>query len=85
MITHSYRVAIATKFLGPTNSRGSKIKAHRADDPKTSVTVDYDHGLGSFDNHAAAIQALIEKLGWTDTNWVTGGTSDGYVAVAVPR
>jgi hypothetical protein len=90
--THpSYRVAIFTKYLGPTNSRGARIKAYRADAGTgqvgaASMTVSYDYALDSYDNHAAAVEALVAKLGWDDTEWVLGGTDNGcYVAVSLPR
>lgn len=76
------RVAIQTKYLGPTNSRGSRIKAERADGGE-SVTVPYDYALSTSDNHAAAIQALVDKLDWADVTWVMGATQKGYVAVGI--
>lgn len=75
-------VAITTKYMGPTNTRGSRIKAQRADGG-ASVTVSYDYALNTQDNHAAAVQALVDKLDWTDVNWVLGATDKGYVAVAL--
>lgn len=51
--------AIVTKYLPATNTRGSRIKATGW---AASVTVNYDHRLGSIDNHQAAAQALCDKL-----------------------
>lgn len=51
--------AITTKFLGPTNTRGSRIKATCW---LTSVTVSWDHSLNVEDNHRNAINELIIKL-----------------------
>lgn len=51
--------AIETKFLGPTNTKGSRIKAKCW---LTSVTVSWDHSLNVEENHFAAIEALICKL-----------------------
>lgn len=51
--------AIQTKFLGPTNTRGSRIKATCW---LTSVTVSWDHSANAEENHIAAIDALICKL-----------------------
>lgn len=87
---NAHRVAITTKFFGPTNTRGSRIKAQRADAGtggvgNISVTVPYDHALGHYENHAAAVEALVKHLDWTGYQWLLGGTSTGYVAVAVPR
>jgi hypothetical protein len=74
------RQAIFTKFLGPTNSRGSRVKAS-AD--AGSVTVSWDHALNSSENHRAAAMALAVKFGWSGT-WVGGGggvKGDVYVNV----
>ena len=51
--------AIQTKFLGPTNTRGSRIKASCW---LTSVTVSWDHNANSEENHTAAIESLVCKL-----------------------
>lgn len=66
------RQAITTKFLGPTNSRGSRIKATAA---AGSVTVSYDHALNTDDNHSAAAKALAAKYGWAG-DWIGGGMPD---------
>lgn len=49
---------IITRFLGPTNHRGSRIKATAW---RASVTVPYDYALGDR-SHAAAAEALCDKL-----------------------
>jgi hypothetical protein len=41
------RQAIVTKFLGPTDHRGSRIKATAE---AGSITVSWDHGLGVEEN-----------------------------------
>lgn len=51
--------AIQTKFLGPTNTRGSRIKATCW---LTSMTVHYDHSASVEENHEAAIEALVCEL-----------------------
>lgn len=51
--------AIQTKFLGPTNTKGSRI---RATCWLTSVTVEWDYSLSVEENHKAAIDALVDKL-----------------------
>jgi len=53
--------AITTKFLGPTNARGSRIKASAY---AGSITIGYSHELNSDENHRAAAVALCEKMGW---------------------
>lgn len=63
------RQAIITKFHGPTNVRGSRIKATAA---AGSVTVHYDHALNQQGNHDAAAKALALKLDWKGA-WYAGG------------
>ena len=53
--------AIVTKFLGPTNVRGSRVKA-TAD--AGSITLSWDHSLNVEENHRRAAEALRDKLGW---------------------
>lgn len=70
--------AITTKYFGPTNFRGSRVKATC---DAGSVTLSWDYGLNSDENHRAACEALIEKLGWGSDRypfrWVGGFTHDG--------
>jgi hypothetical protein len=54
---------IITRFLGPTNHRGSRIKATAW---RASVTVPYNHALGGERAHRAAAEALCVKLTATD-------------------
>lgn len=51
--------AIQTKFLGPTDTCGSRIKATCW---LKSVTVSWEYGLSSEENHRAAIDALVCRL-----------------------
>lgn len=74
---HAFQ-AITTKYLGPTNARGSRIKA--SSESGHSVTASYDHALNPVENHARAAIMLCEKLGWKG-DLVPGGTKDGYVFV----
>jgi hypothetical protein len=72
------RQAIETKYLGPTNSRGPRIKATAQ---AGSRTADYLHNLNIEENHSHAARQLAEKLGWKG-NWYGGGTPKGdYVFV----
>lgn len=86
----SHRVAIQTKFLGPTNYRGSRIRVWRCDsayanDPH-ALTLGWNHALDPGENHDGALRAYIEAAGWDWPNgrWVTGGTTTGHVAVWSP-
>lgn len=73
------RQAIVTKYLGPTNHRGSRVKATAQ---AGSITVSWDHALSVEDNHKAAARALVTRWGW-DGDWHGGATPDGggYVFV----
>ena len=76
----SHRVAILTKFLGPTNFRGSRVVAYTG--TKLRLTVDWDHALDIDENHARAAKMLADKLGWHG-EWIGGGTECGQVFVNV--
>jgi hypothetical protein len=72
------RQSIATKYHGPTNTRGSRCKATSSSG--LSLTVEWDDQLNSDDNHLAAAKALALKLGWRGS-WVAGCTPTGCVFV----
>lgn len=55
--------AIQTRYLTPTNLRGSRIKAWCA---AGSITIPYPHELSGQACHRAAVEALLIKLEWTD-------------------
>ena len=72
------RQAIQTKFLGPTNHRGARIKAFC---DAGSVVVSWNYAVGVPENHALAAEALCQKLGWP-INLVGGSLpGSGYVFV----
>ena len=75
------RQAIITKCLGPTNTRGTRIKATAA---AGSVTVNWDYSLGMDANHARAAKVLVDKFEWGG-RWIAGGApkADGNVFVDV--
>ena len=76
--------SITTKYLSPTNTRGSRIKATASGAGNGySHTHDWDYALGTADNHIEAAKALAIKLQW-DTHdnylegpWTGGGYKDG--------
>lgn len=73
------RQAITTKFLGPTNFRGSRVKATCQ---AGSVTISWDHATGSEENHLAAAKALCDKYDWGDpvaAGALPDGTGNCYV------
>lgn len=69
--------AITTKYLGPTNARGARVKATAS---AGSVTVAWDYALNPAQNHCAAAKALAEKCDWQG-RYVGGATEAGYVFV----
>ena len=78
--------AIETKYIGPTNTKGGRIKAECWGG---SVTISYPHELDTDKAHAAAAQALIDKMSalatkyggsrtiWNTGRWVQGGNAKG--------
>lgn len=70
--TPTHRQAIVTKYHGPTNSNGSRIRAKCS---AGSLTIPYDHALNIDQLHARAAQALADKLGWGG-RWVGGTAPD---------
>ena len=53
--------AITAKYIGPTNFKGSRIKARCA---AGSITLDYDDALNFNENALKACRVLINKLQW---------------------
>lgn len=70
--------AILTKYMGPGNVRGSRIKAYDCDG--NSVTIPYPHQLRSEDGHKKAAQSLCDKMKWTG-ELIGGRTKDGMAFV----
>jgi len=68
------RQSITTYFIGPTNVKGSRIKARASGG--SSVTLSWDHALDIKGNHRAAAIALALKNDWRGT-FAAGGMSDG--------
>lgn len=81
-IINSYRQAIHTKYIGPTNHKGARVKAYGQ---AGAVTVGWDHALDTQGNHNRAVVAFLESFKWGGT-WVNGGSADdvGFVYVEVP-
>ena len=60
---------IRTKYLGPTNYRGSRITAtHKRDGEQTQrVTLSWDHSMDGLENAKAAALALCAKWPYEQT------------------
>lgn len=71
-------IAIHTKYLPATDTRGSRIKAYTA--TGRSVTVPLDHSLDGHKRHFTAVKVLVEKfLPYAPSveNMVYGDSADG--------
>lgn len=66
--------SIETKYLGPTNFRGGRIKAQASG--KFSRTYSYDHALSVEANHNAAALRLAVELKWAG-RWCGGSSQSG--------
>ena len=68
---------IKTKYVKPTASKGSRIKAITEG---FSVTVPYDHSLSDVDLHYSAVKALVLKhnLDWDISAMGYGSDNAGY-------
>lgn len=75
----AFRQAIGTRYFGPSNVRGSRIKARCE---AGSLTLSWDSALGVVENHAKVARALANKLDWSKHGRMIGGGSPdgrGYV------
>lgn len=83
--------AITTKFIGPTNTRGSRVKAFLPSG--LSVTLSWDHALEVDENHHKAAKACIQKHIVDGSEYLAGkapfvretfsayGLKSGYVCI----
>jgi hypothetical protein len=85
-------IAIHTKYIGATNTKGSRIKATIRRDSKTlwTASVPFDHALTCEERHALAARALLQKYApdqLTETLSIAGSTLDnlGYVFTVYPQ
>jgi len=76
-------IAIQTKYINPTNTIGSRIKAWVDSDMghNFSVTISYPHHLSHELVHYEAVKALVDKykLDWDISKMSFGGVKNGYV------
>lgn len=74
--------AITCKYLPPTNTKPSRIKAYDMDN--NQVTINYQSADSSSGDtyrvYERAARALCDKMGW-NIEIVGGGIKDGYVFV----
>jgi hypothetical protein len=69
---------IITRYLGPTNHRGSRVKAtHQRNSEVTwQATLDWDHSLDSTANHQLAAEQLLGKWCTADDLVIIGRGHD---------
>lgn len=72
------RQAIETKYIAPTNHKGTRVKAVTGSG--LTLTVGWDYALSDVENHRAAAVKLCEKLKWP-TDLIGGSTVKGFVFV----
>ena len=88
------RQAIVTRYVGPTNTKPSRIRAS-CDRASITISMPYEHS--GADSHAVAVRALLAKFAEEDgaesswpsfDRWVCGGmpqsSKDAYVWVQLP-
>lgn len=79
--------AIMTKFIGPSNTKGQRVKAWApsySESGPTSITLSWNSNLDPAENYRVAAKALAEKLGWKGTLH-SGYTAEGYVFVFLKK
>lgn len=80
--------AIVTKYSGPTNHRGARIKATAQ---AGSITAPWDYALDTSANHRAAALALANKFNWLEYSDLSEGGSlpagngECFILTAKPR
>jgi hypothetical protein len=79
--------AIRTRYLGPTNRRDARISVSCE---AARIIVPWDDRLDTEENHIAAREVLVRKLGWDEKYYapmVTGCFQGDYYHVfgSVPR
>lgn len=72
-------VTITTKYLGPTDTKGSRIKASFG--YGKSATISYPYELSGVAVHWKAAKALLEKNGLSGYRFAVGEKQNGYVFV----
>ena len=70
--------AIVTKYIGPTNSRGTRIIA--SDEDGNRIIIGYPYELSGIAAHAKAARALCDKMKW-DGKLIGGAMKNGYAFV----
>lgn len=67
--------AIRTKYIGPSNVKGSRLSATTGETGQR-IIMTWDDALNSSDMHAKGARALADKFGWQG-ELIGGGFPDG--------
>lgn len=88
---YTYQPFVRTRYFGPTNFRGSRVKATNVN-TGASITVSWDHALDVAENHMAAALALYVRLplafgAEVPESFVMCGTKDqrDYIFTEAPK
>lgn len=76
-------IAIETKYVGATNSNSSRIAA-KTFSMSRPVYVNYDHSLSTLDNHKNAAKKLLDKMNYSNGEFVYAMSprhATGYVFI----
>ena len=77
-------IAICTKYIGPTESKPSRVKAYAPDGQSVTLSwhsIDKDN---TEDVHRVAAETLRDKMQWKG-ELIAGSTKEGYVFVFTPK
>ena len=76
--------AIVTRYIPPTNERGSRVSAVAEPFRVNRIVLPWDYEKDATENHRAAALALCRKREWSG-ELVTGSLPDAYVHVFTGR
>jgi hypothetical protein len=76
------RQAIVTRYIGATNSRGSRIKAYCS---RGSITIGYPHDKSGHECHIEAARALLARFAEEDGNGKSWGDIDAWIIGGMPE
>lgn len=76
------RMTINTKWLGPTNHKGSRVKATDTWTGKCLID-SWDHATGVNENHCRVAKIHAASMGWTGL-FVAGDAKDGNSYIGLP-
>ena len=73
--------AILTKYLPPTNTRPSRIKATSGSGHSITIPYPAHNSHGTEACHAEAALALCKRMDWQFAPLIAGGLKDGFAFV----